>query len=410
MDFVKKNWLYVTLGVVALGSIGTAAWAYLAGDAIAEQVTEIQKLKSDVQTQSSNPQNAATIEAKKAEQVELIADQERTLKAALGAQLFNAFEGRERQTLVPDVLPEPKSNGARIEFRNKYRIAMGELARRLRARGPATPAELTRQQAIIDAKNQQGNSDIDLGPWMPKAPEQGDSDATNTQQKDRTLLEVLQAYPKAKASEIVARSIYMYLDDKAFAPHSMMENNETPTVVELWHAQMTLWIEQDFAFAIARLNDKRVEELKAAGKAYDCWVAHMPVKRLHYLAGRAWLGRGGDMNDAKFADSFTNVVNDNQKFIVPLQIRVVIEEAALLELIDSVCRVGYYTPTRVDYRAVEPNVLQDEYVYGDAPIIDATIDFEGTYFRKVFDAFIPKELSAGLARPEALEETKQPGR
>jgi hypothetical protein len=408
MDFVKKNWLYLTLGVVALGSIATAAWAYMAGDEIATQVADIQKLQSDVQREgTSNPQNAQTIEAKKAEQIELIAEQEKTFKAALGAQLFNAFENRARQTLVPDVLPMPKSNGVRIEFRNAYGLALQELPRRLHARGPATVAELTRQQAIDEAKNQQTDSNVDLGPWMPKPTEDEGTDAPKTSQKERTLLEILREYPKAKASEIVARTCYMYIDDDAFDPQDMLGSTSTPTVVEIWHAQMTLWIQQDFAFAIARLNDKRAEELKAQNKAYDCWVAHMPVKRLKYLAGENWLVRGGAMNKAAFAPSFTGNVNDSQKFILPLQIRVVIEEAALLELVDSVCRVGYYTPTRITYRNVEPNVLQDEYIYGDAPIIDATIDFEGVFFRKAFDPFVPKEIEKGLARPEGLEEIEK---
>lgn len=407
MDFVKKNWVYLALGVVAVASIGTAAWAYLAGDEIYQHVEEMDKLRNSVNSEANNAQNAATIEAKKAEQAELLAAQEKTLKAALGAQMYNSFEGRDRQTLVPDVLPASKSSAAQIAFKDAYRKAFAELATRLNARDKATSDEITREQAYDDAKSQQANTDEDRGPWMPAPPKSDESPAVKAGAKERTMQEILRAYPKARAAEKVARKIYMYLDERAFEPESNMLISDTPKTINIWHAQMTLWIQQDFAYAIARLNDKRAEELKAKNRAYDAWVAHMPVKRLRLLAGHSWLGRGGGMNMAKFElPSFTGVVNDGQKFIVPLQIKVVVEEASILELIDSICRVGYYTPTRVEYRNVDPMPLQDEYIYGDDPVVEATIDFEGTFFRKVFDAYIPKELGAGLARPEALEETE----
>lgn len=410
MDFVRKHWIYLTLGAVAVGSIGTAAWAYLAGDAIIEQLSELDRLRGEVEREGNGAQNASTIEAMKVKQAAVIAEQEAALAASLNAQKFNHYENRERQTLVPDVLPEPKSNGARIEFRDAYRAAFADLRRRLRARGPATSAEITRQQAMEDAKNQQSSSEDNLGPWLPKPAKPQDSDAVQPQQAERTIADILKAYPKAKAAEVVARSIYMYYDNLAFAPHAMLEYSETPPATDIWHAQMTLWIEQDFAYAISSLNEARAESLKKQNRAYDCWVAYMPIKRIKYLASEPWLGRGGGMNDLlklPFAQSFTGHTNDSTKFIVPLQIRLIMEEAAIFDLLDAICRVGFYTPIQVEYRSVPANPLQDEYIYGNAPVIDVTIDIEGVFFRKVFDTWIPKDLAPILSRPKAEEELNQ---
>ena len=409
MAFVKKNWLYIVLGVVAVGSLATAGWAYMAGDAIIEQLQSIERVKGEVQREAGSAPNAAVIEAKKEEQARLIAEQERVLQSALSPQLYNAFERRDRQPLVPGVLPNPESRAKQIEFKNAYRTAFNELRRRLNARGPATPEEVAREQAIDDSKRA-GSSDIDRGPWMPKGTTEEDSAPDSDASKTASLADLLRQYPKARATENVARSIYMYLRDGALAPHPMLENQDVPNVTEIWHAQMTLWIQQDIAFALMRLNEKRAEELRAAGRPYDAWVANMPVKQLKQLASAPWLGRGGGMNRAPFATSFTNVTNDGTKFVVPLFLQVVIEESALLDLLDSICRVGYYTPTRVATQRIEHSLMQDEFIYGEAPVIEVSIDIEAVYFRKVFDAWIPTELGPILARPEAKEDPNAPRR
>ncbi|HWL93820.1 MAG TPA: hypothetical protein VNT79_09820 [Phycisphaerae bacterium] len=403
MAFVKKNWLYLVLGVVAIGSIATAGWAYMSGDEILQKLQDIERIRSEVKQAAGGAQNAETIEAKKEEQTRLIAEQDHVLKSALAPQLYNAFEGRERQLLVSGALPTPNSNAKKFEFKTAYREALLELRRRLRSRAGPTLNEVASEQALIDSK-EAAPSDQDRGPWMPEPVALPEPDSDTSVKGSRSLGDLLKSSAAARAAEKVARNIDMYVEDHAFMPQPLFDSQEAPTATQIWHAQMTLWIQQDMAFALNRLNEKRAEQLKAAGKPYDCWVANMPVKHLKNLAGDDVLGRGGLMNRATFAPTFTGVVNDAKRFMVPLQLQLVIEEAALPELLDSICRVGYYTPIRVVYQSVEPNVLQSDYVYGEAPVIEATVDIEAVYFRKVFDQWIPPELAPILTRPRAQED------
>lgn len=189
-------------------------------------------------------------------------------------------------------------------------------------------------------------------------------------------------------------------------PHPMIKTDQVPDETQIWHAQMSLWIQQDIATALALVNEKRVSELEAAGRQEDLWVAHMPIKRLKVLRIQSWLGRGGGSNGGRFAQSFTEQKNDKARFLVHLQMELIIEEAALMDVMESLCAVGFYVPTQVMYQQVEIDPLQQEYIYGESPVLFITIDLEGYYLRKVFEDWIPKPLKKILATPEARDESK----
>ena len=109
------------------------------------------------------------------------------------------------------------------------------------------------------------------------------------------------------------------------------------------------------------------------------------------------------MNRGKFAASFTARRNDSKMFMIPIQMELVVEEASLMRVIDSLCGIGFYTPTRVQYKAVDANPFQTDYIYGNDPVVEIMIDMEGYYFREVFDEWIPKRLKKVLATPGAKE-------
>lgn len=411
MDFIKKHWLYLTLGLVAVASIGTAAWAYMAGDSIIENMTKISSFKSQFGGEKSNAQNSATIEAQKAAQAALIAKQESLLAAALKSQTYNEFEGRERQCLVPGALPDPTSDGVKFAFKVAYAKAHTELYRRLHGGVGATPEDIANEQRIEDAKETGGGA-VNRGPWAPKQTAEAEPGDEGNSGGEKSITEVLRSYPKARAIEKKARELYIYVDADALPLQGLVSSQDAPTTAEIWYAQMTLWIQQDIVEALARVNDKRAESLRSAGQAYDCWVAHMPVKHLKMLAGDAALGKGGGlMGRFRGEKSFTNIQNDATKFMDSLQLQVVVEEAAVMDVLDSICRIGYYTPVRVNYRRVESNPMQDDHIYGNEPVVELLIDIEAYYFRKVYDAWIPKELSPALTKPKGIiDENMRGGR
>jgi hypothetical protein len=233
--------------------------------------------------------------------------------------------------------------------------------------------------------------------------------------KEINLPEFLRTYPNAMAADLVAQNVRMYVDDRAFGMHQMTDRGETPTVLDIWQAQMALWIQQDIATALYRCNEERAAELRKQGLNDRLWVAYMPVKRLELLAIKDELGgTGGGSNDNNISwpVSFTGVVNDEKKFVVPMRLRMVVEESAIMNILGHLTSVGYCTPISLSYQAVPVDPLFDQgFVYGDEPVVDLTVDLEGYYSRSVLEQWIPKILKSALKTPGAkIEDDRKGGR
>ncbi len=200
-------------------------------------------------------------------------------------------------------------------------------------------------------------------------------------------------------------SVHMYIDAEAFGIHPLVNDTGAPNAVDIWQAQMSLWIQQDMAAALARCNEERAAELRKQSAEDRAWVAYLPVKRLIACSIDDALGDGGGSGlYSDFAESFTGMQNNDKRFVVPIQLKLIVEEAYVMKLLDHICRVGFYTPISVAYSAVKPDPVFETYIYGDEPVVELTLDLEGYYFRKVFDQWIPKELEMVLRTPGADRE------
>lgn len=406
MAALKKHMMTILFGVAVVGSLGLAGWAYTAGEDVTKQLRDVDSLKNSVRSAAMNPANTETI-AKQRELSERRNQRtDATVDAALRPQKYNVFEGRPRQLLIPGILPEPSSAAARINFRGKYNAAFAELNERLRARDKPTDREI--QDAMTSAGSGADVLDLSDYPWhdppVPGVPSGGPVGG------EVTKAEALRSNPASRVAERVAKSIYMYVNDGAMGPAAAGDEDTKLTAEAIWHAHMTLWIAQDFAAALGGLNEARAAQLDAAGHGYDAWVGHMPVKQIQFLNIDNKLGRGGGIHAGTgytIPNSFTRDQNDSQHFMVPIRLTLVVEEAAVMDVLQAICSAGYYTPIRVQCKAVEPNALQEDYIYGDDPVVEMTIDMEAYFFRVVYDDWIPQELKKILATPGAVEESKR---
>jgi hypothetical protein len=411
MAFLKAHWQFLAMGAVCLVSIAAGVLAVLGTSDVEAKMKEIDGLRQKVADYQRSPVNRAVIEAKKQELDQRKVEFDSSMQAALARQMNNAFyeepdaDGNmvapPRKPLMEGVLPEPASFAEALTFRSTYKEAFKQLPRRLKARGRPTAEE---RQIAQD----------NIGRLKPAHEEQGldargpspESTAAGAKQAPK-LEDVLRESAIARAAEGVALTTYMYIDDGAFGQHPFVGRVDTPTAVDIWQAQMSLWIQQDIATALARCNEERIAQLKKDGHDDQLWVAYMPVKRLEYLSiaddqlGKAGLGGPG----MTWRGSFTGLVNDEKRFVVPLELKVIVEAASVPSLTGHLCSVGFYTPVAVAQKAVAPDPLyENEFVYGEAPVVELTIDLEAYYFRAVFDQWIPKSLKSILKTPNCKDD------
>ncbi len=412
MGLLKSYWRSIAFAAVCLASLGMGGWAYMAGGAIEEKMRQVDQVRMAVERDRANAANRRVIEAKEQEVAAANAEFETSMNAALSLQLYNAFESKvgpdgkivpaPRKTLIDNVLPKPSSTADAISFKAAYERAFAELAEKLNARDKATTTEIreyAEQMELFKEASRSGGS----RPWGPVVA--GSTQDPGGEKNERSLAEILRDYPKSRLAEEIARKIYMYVDQDAFGKSDIARNDGAPDEVAIWHAQMSLWIQQDAAVALSRCNEERAQQLRAEGHPDRLWVAYMPVKRVMRMAIDNRLGNGGGSNDrGGFGTSFTSIDNDDKKFVVPIGLELVVEEAAIPKVLEMLCTVGFYTPVSVRYEAVRPSPIQDEYIYGEAPVVELRIELEGYFFRKVFDQWIPKSLANTLKLKGAQED------
>jgi hypothetical protein len=411
MAFIKAKWRLLTFVAVCLGSLGMGGWAYLGGATVEELVKQLDERRRQVEGVRNIRANMKIIEERKKQVQQQNADFEKAMNAALAMQKNNAFHATvgpdgsvtpvPRTLLIEKVLPKPTKAQA-INFKEAYVKAFDELKARLRGREKPSTQEITDERARKGAEKP--STTLDLGPWVSiEEPES----ARPTKVKERPLPEILRENPRTTAADRVARGVRMYVADNALGRQNKLLTMDVPTEIEIWQAQMSLWIQQDVVNVLTRMNEERAAQLEKEGKKDHQWVAYMPVKHLIGLRIDAKLGKGGGSGGAKtWAASFTGVNNDDKMFKVPLQLELVVEESALMDLIDRICRTGFYTPISITYDAIKPNPLFEDYVYGEQPAVKVVIDLEAYYFRSVFEEWIPQVLKKILKTPNAADEGK----
>lgn len=404
MDFIKKQWRAVAFGVACAAGLGLGIWQWMAASDVVAEMQTANSVGSRLKSQSAAKlYNHNSIDAKRKE----VADSESRLSDSLkDAQQRQSFmsdfrtgQRVERAPLVEGVLPKSDRTQPKIEFRRRYKEEFALLFARLKGDRPLNDAELNAEvdRAIEEERARLAQLE---DAWTLKLDTSlGIDGGGETWDRARTVWND----PEARAQYRRARNLLMYIDTNAISPHPLTDKTEPPHDIEIWQAQMSLWILQDVVEALARVNDERVRQLNEAGTPERAWVAYMPIKRLAYLGIDRHLGFAGFSNtpprDGYFYPSFTGRENTDKYFVVPVHLTLVLEADQIPVVLDSLVRISFFTPVRIKYTQVRTDWRQKPYVYGSARLVEVDIDLEGYYLHSVFGKWMPPEVSAQLTNP-----------
>lgn len=409
MAFIKTNWRIIVFGVVVVASLAGAGWGVMSQSEIEAKMRVAQEMGNKVRGLAGGAVNKAIIEEKLKENEERKRQIEAAEQIAFQVQLNNPFYERvesdgsyapsPRTPLVPNVLPKSASDGDRVEFRTAYSNVFSEIMNRLHAADKPSTADVQ----IESDRLRQSGGESRRGPQEPWTVPL-DLQSADTGSKIITKLDALRSNAASVAAYKRAKEIWMYVSEGAIDRHPLAKSTSNPTDEEIWHAQMSLWIQQDLLAGLTKCNDARAAELRKAGQTDRLWVAFMPVKHLKALAIDRKLGKGGGGSNIPkngFPTSMTGKQNTPDMFVVQCQLVLVVEEAMLPKVLEEITRTGFYTPILVNYSKVPPNPKQENYLYGQDPVIEVTIDLEGYYFRKVYDQWLPESLKQVMSTPGA---------
>lgn len=226
--------------------------------------------------------------------------------------------------------------------------------------------------------------------------------------------------PEVRAAINKAESIFCYATQDSFHQSDVSSQDQNapmyadrpPTLSQMWHAQLEVWIQQLIVDGIATINDSAAGELR--GNNETPWVGNLPIKELVSIqATEYYVTDVGVPKNAKAKDRrvpsgtaesvFTGNKSNELYELVQVTVVLVVDAAKIPGIVSDLCRDRLITPLRVEYEVVESNPRMEGKIFGNDPVVRLTIDFEAQFFSELYLPLMPDKILEKLKkkRPEA---------
>jgi len=472
-EWVQRNWIFVVCGLVIVLALAVGVWAVKGFNDVRAEASRAAALAGEMQAIISQPANERVIEEARNYNEKLREEVTRAQRTILAAN--------QRPPLRDDVFPSPKSVDAPYNFKIAYIRAMAQLAKDLHA-GKAPTGDIVqryvteleekyRKGGLLPAAQRQiptppklqpivrggpaaapgrmggdrypadrggfrrdyeGDRGIDMEEYRARTPTAvrrptrltpGIS-PTRTARPEQTGPSPQQIEADAKQLAIykTAKSIWTYISDDSFQVHPLAVSDEMPSPLHMWSAQVMLWIEQDVAQALRRVNEAAAKVLPEDQR----WVAYLPVKHIVRLDISDYLTEGGAGEGGRRVSlailhnfeglsaygarsiayggsgyglfgtpdaAFTGRQGSELYDVVHFKLDVVVDPRQMLVILNELCKQNFFTPLLVQYEAVDvPTAREAGYEYGSEPAVKATIVCEVLMFREIYGSLMPQEV------------------
>jgi len=463
LQFVRNHLVTLICGLAAIGFIVIAVLG-MTSETVPDAMRKIiqETGAGNIGNLKRNAKNDELIQKKKLEGELFLREYSETVEVAKAVN--------KREPLMVGVFPTPERPSTPFEFREAYNRALRLLPVRIDAGTLPTQAEINEEQAnVIDLLEQekakadeaalasaeggrQPPASVRPGarpPVAPPTPRPGGEMAGREARGGRVVFRGGEGgeaggyqryaaggegggYPPAgspayaytpspggepkydaqyRARVAKAKSIRCYVDEQlpqSFHVSPIAMGGDAPKPLDMWFAQVSLWIQQDVINAIAKLNQQAANAV-ADG---DAFVEHMPVKRIVALrvhgyalprksgeeAARGASGAfdylaGPSGGATALPSAFTNRTCNEQYDVVRFTLQAVVDQRELMKIVDALCRENFYQCLNISYEAANRGAEEQAgYFYGTAPVVHATLDFEGYLLREVYQPLMPTEV------------------
>ncbi|MFH0982154.1 MAG: hypothetical protein V2A79_11505 [Planctomycetota bacterium] len=396
MDLLKKNLFFIICGVVAIAGIALSAVGLKSMTDVRRRMGAADELLKRLK--SAKPVNRTAIED--------VNKRMAAIQSSCQEVIEWAHQRNHRDALVAGVFPKPSAE-KKEAFRDSYVAKIDSLMNSLKAGEPPTAREVAEMREII--KNEQPRR-TEAGAKGEKAEKPPDAFAVLTDEQARVSA-------AARVALVKAKNIYCYatlnFEDLAGASLQVIPKMYTGSLElppeTLWGAQRTLWVQQDVVEALARLNADAAGRLKEQG--VEPWVGVLPVKELVSIRvsdyvlkdsqGKAPAPPGDPVpaNPPGTADeSFTGYYSADLYDVVQFTVKLVVDARQIPVLLDAICKDRFYTPLRVAYKVLPPNISMTDKIHGEDPVVSLVVDFEAYYFADIYGCLMPDAILAEIGR------------
>ena len=468
MEIVKRNLLSIICGVIAL--IAVVSIFFPMEGFYDDLAAKLQKSKTEeeaIKTQMGATFNLPTIDPKKTEPTplpegaypytKLIEDGKKVVAelATQANELVNrSREFNKRPQLVEGALPNAVG-AARSTFKSQYYYKFEEFKQRLNLVTPPTEADFQEAADAIWERDWKGRVPVQNGQPINEQAVREEFEKTVASK----LPDQIKRERAMKASMYLAgdRPLRRPTDQPAIGGRNFgrgggggspgaegfvsfdyhpgippLEDNNLPDPVNIWIAQLSLWIQEDIVNAIHDTNVPKGPDGRPLAPPPN--VENAIVKRLvritipkdyitrtgnlsiaQALQQQTPAGPGGAAADGTAEDpnastkSFnttpTGRVNNPVYDVMHFQVVVDVDALQFRSFMANMARNRFVTVLKADAKAVDrERALQFNYYYGPAPVVQLTLRCEAIFFRDWTVPLMPKEIKTLLQIPDPAQQ------
>jgi hypothetical protein len=316
---------------------------------------------------------------------------------------------RERSPVTPlvDVFPESQDPAKRKAFQEAYRAEVASWRKRLNACGLPTQNDVDRELQLMSEERAVNV----IGAVVEDTDEERSGRAAQTRSTED------QALAEKRAAVRLARQHYCYVTGNAFQdsevsrPGGPMWQATPPSMEDMWHAQLEVWVQSSVVDALAAINNAAAEALKAEKRSP--WIGNLPIKELVSLQMTTYYVTEGERSsNTSTAERayppgssevvFTQRVSNDLYELLQFSVRLIVDARDLPVVVAGLCNQNFHTPLAVSYKQVEMPDVAGGRVYGEEPVVEVTIDFETVMLSAFYLPLMPDSILESLnkRRPE----------
>jgi hypothetical protein len=407
MAIVKKNLISIICGVIALGAI-IASFMPL-GTQVQTVQADLDKAKQtheQIQGEINKQRKMPVVDPTKTEADDLpvfpsqpIIDQGKKIVAEMQkestAMRDAAVAMNKHALLVPQSLPLPPNQGVQFDFRIKYTDLMSvpgpgqlpKLVAPMKAGLPPTVEELTKRKQEIADKITKERVILVNGQPTPQTQQQATQEIADAQQK----------LPDQMRMAVAQKSL-VYVNPDAFDTYPNIAGATAPDPVNIYAAQLMLWVQQDVIAAVSECNKNSAN------------VTVAPVKRLIKVQVDPTFVRDAAVPTSGDADapitkapavSPTGRVSNPLYDVVRFTMTADMDATQVQKFARDLSRNRLINAYGINISVVDSaSSLSAGYAYGTAPIVNVQLECEALFMRSWAVHLMPPLVKQSLGIPE----------
>jgi hypothetical protein len=419
MDIVKKNIISIILGVIVLLCI-VAAFFYptpkyydqLRTDANARKA-DYDKVKALVDQKRQlpilDPESTEPKELDTFPNRQVIDEGARLVKAVAESSkglMDEVVQINQHKLLLAGSLPAPNPVTG-INFISAYQ-------RRVNPPLPPEDRSGSIQQEILRAGMPPSEQDITRAKEETKVRIQRDrlvwdkGVAINQEQVNQEIAAQLANLPEVLRSQ-AAKNCLIYMQPDAINVNPTIVGTTPPDPVNIWNAQVQLWVQEDVCLALRALNSQPISRGNAptSQPAQPADVTESPVKHLYKLDVPPMFGTGAqipvapagaDPNAPNYAVSPTGRVSNALYDVVPFHLIVNVEVEIVPALLAELTRNRLITVRQIE--SITPVDSATEatkgFIYGRKPVVQIALNGEELLLRQWTVPWMPEAVRKAL--------------